>query len=510
MALLQGLANFGLMQQGMNQGEEQRNQLALQGQKVASGQLGLEEQQRDAADMAEVRQVAAAAAQGGKGLTGSFMDMSAAAAKRGRPDLAMFYRKSADDLYNQGVPQLIHQVFTNEKTGERPDLLPAVNGVDRWRDVNRVEYQGNGVVLAYRPGKTEPEPIKLGGLAVLLGLTKPVSHVVAGGSSLVTQNLGPWGGPTSVYQAPKMETISPGAIGSMVGTGYGDPRLPENQIKAPSAAAERSPETDVFKVVEKDSEGNEHTYGWNVRTQNWEGGRAPPSSDGGPPSGVNVRKDLSVLNDITKGIADLGEEYGKTDMSDVLNPRVKLTPKGQEVARIAEQVRLANQNLAPRTIIDIAVKGKRGFVTVGGQQKRALQYDGKTFLVDSPTGYTPPPQAAAAQGSPASAAPATVPQPAMPAPVAAPTPVGAPVTNAPAQIPAMSATATGSATQGGRKFEPELEAKDPTLKRIGNLVRMKVGDPNLDFQYWMSYVARAKQLGSRNYAKGGKVQRHGL
>jgi hypothetical protein len=64
--------------------------------------------------------------------------------------------------------------------------------------------------------------------------------------------------------------------------------------------------------------------------------------------------------------------------------------------------------------------------------------------------------------------------------------------------------------KNGRVYETALEAKDKTLKTLGDKVRLGFANPTLDFQNWAAYVARAKSLGSKQYAHGGKVTANGL
>jgi hypothetical protein len=272
----------------------------------------------------------------------------------------------------------------------------------------------------------------------------------------------------------------------------------------------------VEKRTRKDAEGNEVTQLIDVR-QTLPGGQPNPNygkeiggdAGGMPggPGGTNVRKDLSVLNDITKGITELGEEYGKTDMSNPLNPKITLTPKGQQVALIAEQIRLANQNLAPRTIIELAVKGKPMWKNEDGKRTGVVLYNNQEFPMATPSGKVPEQPKPAA--SPAPAVSPTAPAAAAQPPIPTIQDAGAMEQPQPAQ-PIQTRTAQPAANT--RHYDMQLEAKSPELKRMGNLLRLKpVGQ--VDVNTWIEYANLAKKLGGRGFAKGGKVsgrQSHGL
>lgn len=98
---------------------------------------------------------------------------------------------------------------------------------------------------------------------------------------------------------------------------------------------------------------------------------------------------------------------------------------------------------------------------------------------------------------------------------AAPVATDAAVAEAPKPKPKASG-ASGSKPQvekaktGGREFDEDLEKKNPKLGMLGKSVRLGSSDPNVDVSLWLQYVNLAKQLGSKKYAKGGKIQRYGL
>lgn len=473
------LTNFGLAMQGADRsravqqdfdaGEQNmaagRQRQALVGQQIETGEMGLEEARRARSVQAATRGAGATAIGAGKTISGSLLDMSDAAAKMGDVATAQQYRDAHKQLESMGAKEVVNAALMDPRPGDRPDLLQIMHQYEKTKDTTGATLDETGNLVVTR-SSAPPTKLPIGKLAELMGMMQP----------------------------PKIHNIPAGGVGVMT-----QPGKAPIQIAAPKTYAE-NPQQGYEKRTMKDADGNERTQIIDIRETI--GGKPNPAygkevgadAAGGLPAGAggtNVRKDLPVLKEISQGIIELGEEYGKTDMSNPLNPKITLTPKGQQVAMVAEQIRLANQSLAPRTVIEMAVKGKPMWKVEDGKRSGVVIYGGQEFPMSTPAART-----------------AAAPRPAA-APAAAPAP-GAPAAAPPAPAQPVVAASAEATT---RKFDQVLEAKSPELKRLGNLLRLKPKDPNLDTQGWIAYAALAKKLGGQGFARGGKVSRkmcHGL
>lgn len=470
------LSTFGLMMQGADKARAvdredragntdianaQRRGLAMDQARVAADQLnatgamGLDTARQTKATADAVREAQAAATQQGKTWSGSLMSGAEAAAAKGDTQLALQLKQQYQALEQMGTKELIHNVMTNPVPGERPDLLKIVQQYEKTRDATAVSLDDTGNITVMSATKG-PVKFNTGKLAEIMGMVpEPKFHnITAGGRAVVTQ--------------PGREPVT---------------------IDAPKTYAE-NPQQGYEKRTVKDADGNERQQIIDIRQtiagkQNPNYGKEVGDSGGGllPSAGTNVRKDLPVLKEITDGVSALGEEYGKTDMTNPLNPKIILTQKGQQVALVAEQLRLANQSLAPRTAIDMALKGKPMWKTENGKRSAVVLYNGQEFPMSTP-------QSSTAVAEPAAA------------------PVQEPEAAGPARAPAAAQPkkpAPSTAARDQRKMDPELEAKSPELKRLGDLLRMGTKSATLDANYWIKYATLAKKLGGKGYSKGGKV-----
>ncbi len=441
---------------------EQQSQLV--GQNIETGQMGLEEARRTRSADAAARAAAQSSNAAGGTMSGSLLEMADAYAKQGMMDKALAFRQAQTKLEEMGAPAIVHAAVTGP-VGDRPDIVKIMNQYEATKGVDRAEIDANGNLRTWSGGQAKP-PVDLKILGEKIG----------------------------VFKAPTVHNISAGGVGVVTGPGM-DPTKPQNQIQTPKTYAPPGPHT--------------------VKTYNAEGqvvseklidpasGKEISASGTAPESGTNVRKDLSVLNDITKGITELGEEYGKTDMSNPLNPKITLTKKGQDAAFVAEGLRLANQKLGVRGAIELATKGQSKWKVEGGKRTPVVLYNGQEFPMILPEGapIAKPVAAPAPTNVPAASA------------VASPAAVAAPVAPAPPPPAAPAPQASGMKAPSTRPYDIGLENSDPELKRIGSTLRLGVKNPQLDFQLGQSYVARARQLGSKGFARGGKVkkqQRYGL
>lgn len=446
---------------------EQQSQIA--GQQIETGQMGLDDSRRSRAADAAARAAAQSNVAGGGTMSGSLLEMADSYAKQGAMDKAIAFRQAHAKLEEMGAPEVIHAAVTGP-TGDRPDIVKIMNRYEATKGVDRAEIDPSGKLLTWSGGRPKP-----------------------------TVDLKILGERLGVFKAPTVHNIPAGGVGVVTGPGI-DPTKPSSQIQTPKTFPEH-PKEGYITRTEKDADGNEVQRIIDVRPNSpTYGQEVGPAAAGVGAGGTNVRKDLSVLNDITKGITELGDEYGKTDMSNPLNPKITLTPKGQQVALVAEQIRLANQNLAPRTIIEMAVKGKPMWKTENGQRSGVVLYNGQEFPMSTPAAKAVP----VVQPRPEAALPNAPAAPVIP-------PVAPPVQAPPPKVSPV--VAPGMKVPSTRTYDVALENTDTVLKRIGSTLRMGLKNSALDYQLWQSYVARAKQLGSKDFARGGKVkkqQRYGL
>jgi hypothetical protein len=532
MNIASGLSNYGLITKGMNMGREDDQSLALGEQKVASGKLGLEAQQREAGDQEAMRSAYADAMASGHNAVDSLDNMALAAAQRGRPQDALQLRQLRDQMFNQGAPNLVHQVMSDDRPGERQDLIEQVRRIPRFSEATRVVNDGQGTLSIFLPGQESQGPQKLSipMLGTLTGQFKPTQTKIAAGETVVQQTPGmpagwkaPGGvGGTSVYRAPEKTNL-------VVRDGW---------------VVDTSGQTPPRQLDMKDYEIKDVVQGNQTVTMAINK-RNPldryPVGEAGPRTGLQTGVHMNPLGGtiITPpggGAMEIQPgQPGKPAQTHLFSPDEPATPgtpsravpiqgvSGQPPATPPVQ----GARLAPDGkyyVPDPSRPGKYLQVAQGNQgaavppaSPAAAPYQGAdgNWYQANPDGsatQVPEPDAsvAAAAGAGAASQGNTAPATASatqtrPAPPSAPAKPSAQPVSAPPSVSRMA-----SQTNGGRKFETDLEAKDQTLKRLGNLVRLNVGDPNLDFQYWMNYVNRAKQLGSKNYARGGKVQRCGL
>lgn len=395
------LSQFGLAMKGANTGiqDDQSLQMGqerisaaqrqgqLQNQQIETGNIGLEELRRTQGTEEAIRQAGSQARSQGKTWSGSLLDMANAAAVKGDMDSALKYKQSYQVLEQFGAKEIINTALTNPTPGDRPDLVSVLQQYEKTQDTTGATLDASGNLTITRKSGA-PSTFNVGKLGELMGLLQQpkIHNIPAGGVGVITQ---PGQKPYSI-EAPKT--------------------YPPNRTTLKSYGEEGHPTGEtVF-----DESGKQ------IATT---AGGVSSAGGGGAPGGVNVRKDLPVLKEITQGVTELGEEYGKTDMSNPLNPKVTLTEKGQQVAMVAEQIRLSNTHLAPRTIIDMAVKGKPMWKIEDGKRTGVVLYNGQEFPMS--TAVSRSPQPARPAPAPATAPKAAADKPGMdqqaPKPAAKPT-----------------------------------------------------------------------------------------
>jgi len=354
----------------------------LVGQQIETGQMGLEEAKRNRAQDIATRQAGASSIAGGNTMSGSLLDMANTEARAGRMQQALQYRQANQALEAMGGPEIVHAAITGQP-GDRPDIVSIMNKYEATKGVTNATMDNAGKLIVTRNGQTAPIDVKQ--MGELLGIFKPA----------------------------KMETIPAGGVGVMTGPGV-DPTKAQNQIVAPKTFAENPQHG--FQTV-KDAEGGETLIDIRPTVDGKPNPDFKKPVTGGGAAGTSVRKDLHVLDDIGKAVADLGPEYATIDMNS-LNPKPVPTKLGNQVMLIANQLRLgtkdSGQDLDPRTVVDIAAKGKAVPKYVDGKfAGNVVLYNGQEFPLRTAQG--------AAQPAPKPVpAPAPAPAAASAAPTAAP------------------------------------------------------------------------------------------
>jgi hypothetical protein len=471
---------------------KQRAQLT--NQQIETGQLGLEDLRRNKAQDRVTQDVGATSIKAGNTMSGSLLDMANAEASAGRMQQALQYRQAQQQLEAMGGPAIVHATVTGNP-GERPDIAAIMNQYDATKGVTKVVQDSAGNLQVERNGQVGPVDVKK--MGELLGIFKP----------------------------PKLETIPAGGVGVMTGPGI-NPADKANQITTQKTFAE-NPQHGYEKV--KNADGEESLIDIRPTVDgkpNPSYGKQVTGGAGTTPGGANVRKDLHVLNEVTKAVADLGPEYAAVDMTG-LTPKVTMTKKGNQVAMVAEQLRMANQNMPPRTIVDIAANGKAVPKYVDGKfAGNVALYNGQEFAMQTPQG-TP-------QAKPAAPAAPSVPSPTATVSAPAPAPALQPVGGTPAIEPQDNTRSFQNPfSTGGVKEVPGARAefdKRMAVEKARTTFRQIVGgDPKKLYSQGdiaalqkimaagvltQAETAQAKTLlknsGVEGYAKGGKVSRHGL
>lgn len=449
-----GFSDFGLIGQGSDQytqvqqglrATDLQNQEREQG--VQEGAVKLNEIKRQESNQQAYRDTASSSQAAGHTLGGSLMEMAKTAAARGDMDSAARYKQGYDSMNSAGAARFVHAIMTNPTPGDRPDLVDLMNSNEATKGVASVSLDDKGNYTVTKHGGQVMPAQNVGHVAELMGL----------------------------IAQPKLEVTPAGGVGTLVGPGR-DPTDPKNQIHAPKTFRE-NPKDDYITTTSKDADGNEVQHIWDMRptlpdgTPNPDFKKEVTGASASGSKGPSVRKDLPVLNDINKGILEMGTEYGTTDMTDPMHPIVKFTAKGQQTALIAEQIRMANQNLPPRTIINMAVEGKPMWKNVKGQPVGAvILYHGHEFPMSTPQGpdaapdQTPAPaQQPQPQQTPAKPQPAKPPMtPAAPppadtqiAPEAAAPPIIPPL---PPEVPGLE---PGPTKPGMRSIAPTVPEEQP-------------------------------------------------
>lgn len=415
------LSDVGLVQRGMNEGQEAQNRLAIEEQQVKTGQMGLEEATRVRDTQAKMRSAVSAADQT-QGRAGVYHAVSKAALGAG--DIAGYEQaqKASRALQDEGFGQLAMHAIT----GTPPDQAAKQfneTGVGRVvpesLEYGRDPKSGDILVRGVSVQDGKPYTFNATQYARLHGIIKPTVHSIpAGGSLAITE---------------------PGQPTQVVG----------GRDKA------FSPSQSVIHVERTSEDGGKKTYAYDMEKKSWIGG-APPGEAGAPPEAEgtgHIRKNLPVLKAVDEAISKIPGAVNKMDLSDPLHPYYEWTPKGQAYSVRAQRLYLANPKLPPEQIREIVASPELQAKIVDGEEAE-LRFKGKTYKL----GTGPAPQAAPAQAPAAAAPAATTPAPA--APAAAPQAV-------PAEAPKP-------------KVEPKPEPKvEPKPKEKPGLQTVKPDDDEL-------------------------------
>lgn len=463
------LGNFGLEMEGLDaargvrqnydmgnvniEGAKQGNQ--LRSQQVQAGQMGLEDVQRTHATDAAVRAAGAA---------GSFEDMAKAAQAAGDLNRATQYREQARNMEDEGMKNVVHKALINSTPGKRPDLGSEFNRFGTLKvDPNSVELDDKGN-MTYVDQKTGlSNTINLGMTAERLGLVKPFEHVLPAGSTYLR---GTPGGATTTYTAPPAARTA----ATRTGTIY----------DVPTGKVLFQPPDESWTLGKVQNGENEIPVSFNKKT-----GEAVVLGPGG-----NTEKATVHTDNAGNVMATIG------------NKIFKVIP-GQEGSPAETNIFSPNKPAVPGTPPTLQEVAPPAAPPAGAPPGTKPAADGKFYAPD-PT--RPGKFVEVVPQGAVTTKPPTAPTPA--APVAAPV-----VAEAPKPKSGGSGSRNGTkpaVKTGGRNYDMELEKTDKKLKMLGNSVRLGSADPNVDAQQWLAYVARAKELKSKNFAKGGKVQRYGL
>ena len=348
------LGNFGLMSQGYDAAgkvqqdrdlESQRIEGAkrsnvLQDQRIEEGRMGLEDATRQRGKAASIRKA---------GMSGSLLDMATAAEQSGDPELAFKYRQAHKIAEDEGIKSVVHAALTKPQPGYRPDLGEEFNLYGKSKvDPQSVTLDTNGNLSYQDPKTNERASINIGVTAERMGMVKP----------------------------PEMKTIPAGGTGVFL-----QPGKPITTINAPKTFAEHPKEGYIVKKV-KDAEGNERDQIIDVRPGSKTYGQEVSPSAAGEPSSPSVIKHRPVLDDITKNLLML-PGMSTIDPADMTG-KPRPTPEGQRRAMLAEQLYMANREIAPQTIIDVATKGEPMWKIENGVRTGVIRYNGQEFPLKTP------------------------------------------------------------------------------------------------------------------------------
>ena len=345
------LSNYGLMAQGAEASnkmardaefEAQRLEAAkqantLSGQRVQEGQMGLEDMTRQRGEAESIRRA---------GVSGSFLDMAKAAKAVGRLEEAGKYEKLYAALDDEGFRRMLDVALRKPQPGYRPDIGEEFNRYGNVKvDPQSVTLDTNGN-LSWQGKSGQRESLNVGVTAERMGMVKP----------------------------PEMKTVPAGGRGVIF-----QPGQPIKTIDTPKTFADPAPHT----VKTYNAEGqviSERLVDSRTGRDIAQSGSVPDGSNA-----PNIVKHRPVLDDITKNLLLL-PGMSTTDMTDPLSPKVKPTAEGQKRSMIAEQLYLANRDIAPQTIIDIATKGEPMWRIEGGKRTGVIRYNGQEFPLKTPGG----------------------------------------------------------------------------------------------------------------------------
>lgn len=394
--------NFGLMTEGSNAAQHDRNALVAQSQGLEAGkqnlylgvqrsklndinlqtsQVGLDTLKRGQADDAAMRGVAQTGATAGQPTTQTLDDMAAEAEKQGNMEQALQLRTTRKALQASGIVDAASEWYTSKTAGPRPDLASHIPDADP----TSITADDKGMVSFKNKRTGAPVTFNAEAVLTLSGALKE----------------------------PKITTIPAGGMGVIQSPGQ-----PPRTIEAPKtyAPATAASELKVIKVKVGD---NERDYLWNAKTHDWEGEKPPagtPTPEGGPGS---IRKDLPVYKEIADAAKSINGLYVVDSASDPLNPLKKLTPKGETAVNYASHLWQNNQSLPPQVALSVIANANKDTLAKDSEGGIYVKYQGKWLTVvpgSGPPGESKPAAPAQPAAKPAAATPAETAAPVEPPP----------------------------------------------------------------------------------------------
>ena len=486
------LSNVGLESEGYNNAQKNQAELEalqqqnkLRDQQVQTGGMGLEDLKRNRSTDASIRTAGATGAAGGAGVTGSLDSMALAAEQAGDVNKALAFRQAKKKLEDEGMSNVVHKALIDPRPGPRPDLAEEFNryGQKRDMDPNSLTLDDKGNLTYSDPKTGKSGSINVGTTAERLGLVKPFEKEIPAGGMYIRGN--PATGQTQTFRndaAPKFD-VKDGIIfndqtGAFQQVGQGEWKL-----------GNITNGTNEITVSINSKTGEVQQLGPGGARSGMEAKIVPPTVPGGP----------TMIAMPGGGVAEFRPAQEATPgQNHWLSPNEPGKP-----AQPAQVVPVAQPETPP----------------VEGAMKAP---DGKWYVRQ---GDKYAPVIVGGQAKPAAPA-------AKPAPAAAPEKTTQPAANKTEDIPEVAAPVEkGSAksrhaeTVAGIKSDREKKAKMKpveTFRAIAASSRMTADDIPLIEEALKTGMLTSEETDKANrmlsklkpqtarYARGGKVQRHGL
>lgn len=390
------LSAFGLGMRGVNEARMNDEQLAeaqrrgaLENQKIELGNMGLEEARHEQAVRSATRTAAANAANAGRTISGSLLDMSDAAGKLGDVATAQRYRDAHRTLEEMGAKEVVHAALVNPTPGERPDIVQILRQNERTKDARSatLDDRGNLTVVS----GSGPSTVNVGTLAVTLGMVKPWEKEIPKGGMYVRGM--PWSNqPAAVISNPEpstVHTVGEGQIGVVTGPGI-NPTLPGNQIRGPAKTFSPDQNTSVLDVYDDSGQKVGQRV---VASQPGQSSVGAVTTTGGGlgPTGRTAAKALPELKEAASEVLKIPGMATKSDPNNPLDTHMVLTPEGAALMPKVEALIMANRKLPAHTAILVAM---RGTPVRDGEGRVSVQFGGQLYPL-AVTGQPPAPARAA-------------------------------------------------------------------------------------------------------------------